>query len=108
MEKTDMVLVQTTVESRPQAETLAESVVVARLAACAQVSGPITSVYHWQGKMHKEQEHIVSMKTVHKQQTALTDYVCKQHPYTTPEIIVIPITYTSPAYFDWVLQSCSD
>ena len=46
----------TTVDSHEVAQSIAASAVRARLAACAQVVGPITSVYWWNSAVHREQE----------------------------------------------------
>lgn len=108
MKATGLVLMQTTLDSRPKAEVLAEGVIAAGLAACAQISGPVTSIYRWQGAMHKEREYIVLMKTLQARQTALADYIAARHPYSTPEIVAVPVVFANQAYFDWALQACSD
>ena len=108
MKETGLVFMQTTVGDRSQAETLAKNLIVAKLAACAQVSGPIKSFYDWQGLMRQEQEYLLSMKTLKTRQAALAEYICAHHPYTTPEVIVMPISFANRAYCDWVAQRCSD
>lgn len=47
---TDYVQVFTAVDSREKAEEIARKVVELRLAACAQVVGPVRSTYWWRGK----------------------------------------------------------
>ena len=107
MEKAGLIIMQTTLNDRGQAETLAEHVVHARLAACAQVLGPISSFYHWQDAMCKEREYLVVMKTMADKQAALARHICERHPYTAPELIAMPVSCLSPAYLDWLTQSCS-
>ena len=46
----------TTTARREEADRIARMLVEERLAACAQVSGPITSTYHWQGKIETSEE----------------------------------------------------
>ncbi|EST36310.1 hypothetical protein N566_16490, partial [Streptomycetaceae bacterium MP113-05] len=41
--------VLTTVDSAGKAESLARGAVERRLAACAQISAPVTAVYRWEG-----------------------------------------------------------
>ena len=55
-------LAMTTVGSAAQARELAQAVVQARLAACAQISA-IESVYRWQGEVLQEAEWRVLFKT---------------------------------------------
>jgi periplasmic divalent cation tolerance protein len=97
-----------TVGDREAALTLARSCVEGRLAACAQVGGPIRSVYRWQGEVEEADEHFVIFKTSLAGYPALADFVNDHHSYDVPEIICIPITQGNPAYLKWVLESTGD
>lgn len=108
MAEVSLVCVQTSLADRLQAEALAEKLISAKLAACAQVGGPVISIYNWQGVMHKEQEYLVAIKTIKARQTAVVESICAHHPYTTPEVIVTPISFASKTYLDWVMQTCAD
>ncbi|MGH3747941.1 MAG: divalent cation tolerance protein CutA, partial [Micromonosporaceae bacterium] len=55
--------VSTTIDSEAAAAELAASAVRARVAACGQVVGPITSVYWWQGDVENAAEWLVLFKT---------------------------------------------
>jgi len=50
------VQVTTTTDSRPEAAELARSAVAERLAACAQLVGPIASTYWWEGEIESAEE----------------------------------------------------
>jgi periplasmic divalent cation tolerance protein len=93
--------VTTTVDSREGAETIARSAVEARLAACAQVCGPITSVYRWQGAIETAEEWTVAFKTTTERYAALEAHVRQRHSYDLPEIVAVALT-GSEAYLDWV------
>lgn len=60
---TEYIEVHTTIDSREAAQKIADALVSQRLAACVQVSGPITSTYWWEGKMEQAQEWVCSAKT---------------------------------------------
>src|SRR5690554_6279295 len=94
-------LAQTTVESAKVARRLAEGAVAKRLAACVQIEGPITSVYHWQGTLESAFEWRITFKTLPGRQDALERWVLDSHPYETPEWISWP-AHTSPAYGKWL------
>jgi periplasmic divalent cation tolerance protein len=94
--------VTTTIDSRAGAEALAASAVEARLAACAQVSGPITSTYRWQGAVETAEEWIVTFKTAAAAYPALEEHVRGRHPYEVPEILCTSIVDGSRAYLDWL------
>ena len=94
--------VVTTVDSTDAAATLARSAVNARLAACAQVSGPITSTYWWNGAVEDAQEWVITFKTTADSYAALEQHIRENHPYETPEILALPIVAGNPAYLSWV------
>ena len=63
-------LVTTTVGTPEQASDLARWAVERRLAACAQVDGPITSTYRWDGAVRVEQEWRIVFKATAAAATA--------------------------------------
>lgn len=98
----DHVIISTTTDSEATARTLATMVVEARLGACAQIVGPITSVYRWDGAVQTDQEWRVDIKTTADRVPALTDHIKANHSYDVPEIIATPITGGNPDYLTWV------
>ena len=94
--------VVTTVDSREAAERLATEVVRARLAACGQVLGPITSSYWWEGKVTTDQEWQVVYKTTTAAYPALADQLRQLHPYEVPEILCLPVVDGHPPYLQWL------
>jgi periplasmic divalent cation tolerance protein len=97
-----MCQVTTTIADRAGAEALARSAVEARLAACGQVVGPITSVYRWEGAVETAAEWMVVFKTTQAVAAALVDHVRARHPYRVPEVVVTPVVDGNPAYLAWV------
>lgn len=65
----------------------------------------ITSVYWWEGKVNKDQETLMMIKTRAALVTKLTTWVKKEHPYDEVEVIGLPITGGSSSYIQWVLDS---
>ncbi|MGH8573573.1 MAG: divalent cation tolerance protein CutA, partial [Gammaproteobacteria bacterium] len=57
------VIVTSTTDNADAARALAAGVIEAKLGACAQIVGPITSVYRWEGEVQTEQEWRVEIKT---------------------------------------------
>ncbi|MEV2278228.1 divalent-cation tolerance protein CutA [Nocardiopsis sp. NPDC049922] len=96
------VRVETTVDGREGAERVARSLIEHRLAACAQVSGPITSFYRWEGEVHADEEWLVVAKTSADRVDALTAHVVEIHPYDVPEVVAVPVTGGNAAYLEWV------
>ncbi|GAA2219989.1 hypothetical protein GCM10010413_08610 [Promicromonospora sukumoe] len=94
--------VMTTVSTRADADRLARSAVEGRLAPCAQVEGPITSTFWWDGAVQVEEEWRVVLKTPSDRYEALARHIREQHSYDVPEIISLPILAGTPDYLAWM------
>jgi periplasmic divalent cation tolerance protein len=99
---TDYIQVMTTVEDRNDAEKIAKYLVEKRLAACVQVLGPLSSYFHWQGKLDMANEYLCLIKSrndlFHELETVIKD----MHPYEVPEILAVPIEKGSIEYLEWM------
>jgi periplasmic divalent cation tolerance protein len=102
MSEVEYCQVSTTVDSQEAATGLARSAVTARVAACGQVVGPITSVYWWEGALDDATEWLVLFKTTTARSEELVEHIRSRHAYTVPEIIVTPVTGGNPAYLTWI------
>jgi periplasmic divalent cation tolerance protein len=96
------VQVATTFDAVEEAEALASSAVEARLAACAQAEGPVTSVYRWDGAVQKDKEWRVTFKTTAALADRLTEYIVREHSYDVPEVLVTPVIGGHQKYLEWV------
>ncbi|MFD6274161.1 divalent-cation tolerance protein CutA [Streptomyces sp. NPDC060209] len=94
--------VLTTTDSEEKAHTLARGAVEARLAACAQISAPVTSVYRWEGAVETGEERQVLFKTTAERYDELEAHLVAAHDYGTPEIIAVPVVRGSDRYLAWV------
>jgi periplasmic divalent cation tolerance protein len=92
----------TTVLSKDQAQQIASLVVRGRLAACAQIAGPITSTYWWEDKLEIAEEWQLVLKTTQSAYSQLESFLKEHHPYNVPEILAIPILGGNPSYLDWI------
>jgi len=92
----------TTVEKREDADLIASTVVRKRVAACAQILGPIQSTYWWKGKVEEAGEWLCVMKTRKELFSALEKEIKNIHPYEVPEIIALPIVAGSKSYLQWI------
>jgi periplasmic divalent cation tolerance protein len=102
MPAADVVIVTTTLPSEAQAGTIAEAAITARLAACAQVQGPVTSTFRWQGKIDRATEWYCHLKTTRDKLSPLEQLIRQHHPYDNPEIIAVPVVWGSEDYLAWV------
>jgi periplasmic divalent cation tolerance protein len=98
------VIVASTTDSAEAARDLASGAIAARLGACAQIVGPITSVFRWEGEVQTEQEWRVEIKTASDTVAALTEHLKANHSYDVPEIVATPITGGSEEYLRWLVE----
>jgi len=98
----EFIQITTTTDSKELAKKIAGALVEQKIAACAQVSGPITSVYEWKEKIENTREWMCVIKTRKNLYKSIEDTIKKLHPYEVPEIIAVPILEGSPAYLDWI------
>lgn len=100
---TEGVIVTCTVDAEQAANELAAGAIDAALGACAQVVGPVTSVFRWDGQVQTEQEWRVDIKTAGDRVGALTEHLRAAHSYDVPEIIATPIVGGSAEYLRWLV-----
>jgi periplasmic divalent cation tolerance protein len=98
------VQVQTTTDSRAEAMELARAAVEARLAACAQVAGPIASMYWWEDGIERAEEWLLMLKLPATGYQALAEFLAQRHSYDEPEIVATPIVAGSDAYLSWITE----
>jgi periplasmic divalent cation tolerance protein len=99
---TDYIQVVTTTEHREDADRIARTLVEERLAACVQVTGPITSTYRWQGKIETAQEWQCRAKSRRNLYDRIEQTIRRLHPYDVPEVLAMPIMAGSADYLDWL------
>ncbi|MBO35275.1 MAG: divalent-cation tolerance protein CutA [Verrucomicrobiales bacterium] len=98
-------LVMVTVPNITVGRRLAKLVLEGQLAACVNIVPGVESHYWWQGKVCRDKELLLVMKTTQTRLKRLEKMVVEKHPYVTPEFIVLPITAGSKKYLDWVRTS---
>ena len=94
-----------TAPTREEALRLAELLVEQQLAACVQVLPEMLSVYHWDGAMQRDAEHLIIAKTTRERFAQLEQAVRAVHSYATPEIIALPVVAGSAPYLQWLVNS---
>lgn len=101
-------LVLTNLPDQASAQSMAESLVADRLAACVNILAPCRSVYRWQGRIEDAPEIPLLIKTTAERYAALEAAIRAGHPYELPEIIAVPIAHGLPEYLNWVASETLD
>lgn len=96
------IIVTTTTDNRANAEDMARMLIDRRLAACVQITGPVTSVYRWKGEVEQTREWQCVIKSRADLFNDIAAVIRAVHAYETPEIIAVPIIAGSRDYLDWM------
>ena len=99
-----MIVVLTTVGADAPAEAFAEELVEKRLAACVNIVEKVRSVYRWEGKIERDSEKLLVIKTTDERLPELRDYVLATHPYSVPELVILRGEIEGP-YRDWLVDA---
>jgi len=95
-------MVYVTASSKVEAEKIARVLLEERLIACVNVLGPVSSFFHWEGKIDSAKECLMIMKTEARLFADLEVRVRALHSYEVPEILAVPVVAGSAGYFDWM------
>jgi periplasmic divalent cation tolerance protein len=97
-------LILTGTSSRAEAQSIADAAVERRLAAAAQVVGPVASAYRWKDRMEHAQEWLCLLKSSAELYAEVERLIQSLHSYELPGILAIPIVGGSERYLDWYAQ----
>ncbi len=98
----DYIVVYITTPDYETAKKLADYLVNNKLAACVNIVDKIYSIYFWQGNIERDNESLMIIKTRADLFEKLEEEVKKNHPYSVPEIIAMPIIKGSNDYLKWI------
>ncbi|MGC9499272.1 divalent-cation tolerance protein CutA [Streptomyces sp. WG7] len=101
---TEYVQVSTATPEREQAVTLAQGAVKGRLAAGAQIIGPVISVFWHLGEFGEGEEWKLLLTTTRDRYQELEKYLLDNHPWDRPELIAAPIE-GSEGCLQWIAES---
>lgn len=93
-----------TTPSREEALRIGRAVVEAKLAACVNITGPITSIYRWQGEVVQDQEYLLILKTTPARFQDLKKTIEDLHSYTVPEVLALPVAEGAEKYLAWLWE----
>jgi len=97
----------TTTNTEEEARRIQRVLVEERAAACAQVIGPVSSLYWWEGKIEEATEWICLAKAKARDYPGIESLIKENHPYDVPEILAIPVSAGNVDYLAWLSEVTS-
>jgi periplasmic divalent cation tolerance protein len=102
---TGLIRVSTATETKGAAVDLARRAVEAKLAAGAQVIGPVTSMFWHLGEFGTGEEWQLLLQTHRSRYAALETLLLEHHPWDNPELIAVPIVEAAAGYQAWARET---
>ena len=96
------IIILVTTKDKQEAEKISQLLLKERLIACANITCPVTSFFHWSGRTEKAEECLIVMKSRRDLFVQVTEHVKRLHSYEVPEVLAVPIVDASKAYLDWM------
>jgi periplasmic divalent cation tolerance protein len=102
------VVVLVTAPDLKVARKLARAALQSRLIACANLIPKIESHYRWRGRVESSGEVLLMLKTTRPRLTSLEKLIIANHPYDTPEFLVVPVGAGNRRYLKWIANSVTE
>ena len=100
----EIIYITTTADTAEIAKGIGRHLVEARLVSCAQILGPMTSIYRWKGKIEETGEWLLLMKSRKSLYKEIEKEIRRLHPYELPQIVGVPIEAALAGYAQWVVD----
>lgn len=95
-------VVITTVGTEEQANLIASELVARRHASCVNMVTGLRSVYRWQGKICRDAEFMLIVKTLESEYPAVEATIQELHSYELPEILAFKVGKSEPNFLAWI------
>lgn len=99
-----VLIVYCTCPDAASASSIAQMLVSEHLAACVSELPGLRSTYSWQGRIERDEETLLIIKTTRERLSALTERITALHPADLPEILATETAGGLSAYLDWVAE----
>ena len=96
------IVILVTAKDKQEAEKITQALLNERLIACGNIVNPVTSFFHWFGKIDTAEECLIVMKSRVDLFSQVAERVRDLHSYEVPEVLALPIVDASKAYLDWM------
>jgi periplasmic divalent cation tolerance protein len=99
------IAVITTVGTEEQANLIAREIVARRQAACVNILPGVRSIYRWKGKICKDGELMLIIKTLEREFDGVAATIRELHSYELPEILSFTVSHGERGFLDWIAGS---
>ncbi len=91
-----------TAKDNEEAQKISRAILEKRRAACVNIVPAVNSSYWWMDKIESANECMLIIKTEVRMLNSIIEIIKKNHSYSVPEIIALPISGGNPDYLKWI------
>lgn len=95
-------LLYVTTKNRSEALSIGRTLVEQKLVACINVLNPMTSIYHWEGRVHESEEAVLIAKTKKTLVKDVIEKIKSLHSYECPCVVELPIEQGNANFLKWI------
>ncbi|HVT59944.1 MAG TPA: divalent-cation tolerance protein CutA [Thermoanaerobaculia bacterium] len=99
------IVMVTTVGTEEQANLIAREIIARRQAACVNILPSIRSLYRWKGKICKDGELMLLVKTLQSEFEGVAATIRELHSYELPEILSFGVSQGEEKFLEWIASS---
>jgi periplasmic divalent cation tolerance protein len=103
--KSNLLIIFVTCPSAQEAKKIVQSLLKARLIACANIVRGVGSRFIWKGDLASARETLVIIKTTARNFGAVAKKIKRAHSYDVPEIVAVPVIAGDAEYLKWAAGS---
>ena len=99
------IVIVTTVGDEEHANDIAGELVLRRHAASVNIITGVKSVYRWRGKICRDSEYLLIIKTQRSEFEQVAAVIRELHSYELPEILSFDIARGEEDFLEWISSS---
>ena len=102
----EYIVVFVTAGSPEEAKRIGDALLRERLAACVNVVPSVKSSFWWRGEIEECEEALLIAKSKAGLLERVIECVRRNHSYSVPEVIAVPIMGGYEGYLKWLEEAC--
>lgn len=98
-------LITVSVPTKKEGLEIAQKLLKEKHIACAQILGPVSSHFRWNGRISSAEEYILLCKTTRTKTRGAVKIIEELHSYSCPVIEILPVTISNAKTMQWLTES---
>ena len=108
LKKKNIIIIKVAGNKKIILRKIANKLIKNKLVACVNLLNNVDSFYLWKGKVVKDKEYIMLLKTIFEKEKAVYDEIKSIHTYEVPEIMTIKVSQVNNDYKKWLIGCVSN